>query len=993
MKRQALVIGINSYPFGVNLTTPARGAEAVAQILEEYGEFEVRRIPCEKNTQKIANEANVNLITLEQAIVNLFQPKDGLIPETALLFFAGHGLEKEKDGNTEGFLVTSDAIPGDDSDDIGLFPLQRLRQLLKESSVRQQIVWLDCCFSSQLFNFSETDLLSEKERDRFFIAASRQEAVSQLSNEYGELTGELIKALNPIRVDSDGLVTNYTLEDFIKKALKEEKAPQNTLVKSTGGKIILTSKTKSIDICPYKGLEYFDFNTENPYDIDDHKYFYGRSQLIEKLLEKVQDSNFLAVRGASGSGKSSVVRAGLLYQLYLGKKIQDSDKWKIYKPFTPGENPLSNLKQAIGVEAEQLIPFIKAIPTKRVVLVVDQFEEIFTKRQDETKRLSFLKSLMEAVEELGNKLCLVLVMRADFFGKCTEQEYSGLAQQIQQNLLTVTPMTREELEKAITQPAEMVELEIERELVTRIIEDLENSPGSLPLLEYTLQELWRQKTVNRLTISEYTRLGGVNKVLENRANEVYHSLSPEKQKIAKRVFLELTRLNEEVENTRQQLRLSDLVSSEQQEELVEKVVQSLTNAKLIVTNEQQLGEERLTVVNITHEALIRHWDLLDKWLQEHREALLKKQDIEDAAKDWRDRGKLKDYSLTGKRLKDAKVFQQEEVEYLILSDLACDFIRQSIKHKRNNVLQLVSFIFIPVIALSVYLGIVVEREIRIRELWKSFEAAERQKNSPARTQALQELVKANASLVDISLTGTNLKGANLSRGNFRGANFRSANLSEADLSNADLTSTDFKSADLSNAYLHKADLGGADLRNANLSEADLSKANLKYADFQKANLSEADLGETNLSGANLLNTDLKYTNFSGTNLSDADLRNANFSGNNYATDLNGIEFNSADLSNANLSNINLSNANFSNANLSNANLSSADLSNANLSDANISGADLSSFDFYKTNLSGADLSGANLNEANLRGVENLILEQVKVAKNWDKAKYNYEFLK
>ena len=136
--------------------------------------------------------------------------------------------------------------------------------------------------------------------------------------------------------------------------------------------------------------------------------------------------------------------------------------------------------------------------------------------------------------------------------------------------------------------------------------------------------------------------------------------------------------------------------------------------------------------------------------------------------------------------------------------------------------QLVSFIFIPVIALSVYLGIVVEREIRIRELWKSFEAAERQKNSPARTQALQELVKANASLVDISLTGTNLKGANLSRGNFRGANFRSANLSEADLSNADLTSTDFKSADLSNAYLHKADLGRSEEHTSELqSHSDL----------------------------------------------------------------------------------------------------------------------------------------------------------------------------
>lgn len=847
MKRQALVIGINSYPFGVNLTTPARGAEAVAQILEEYGEFEVRRIPCEKNTQQIANEANVNLITLEQAIVNLFQPKDGLIPETALLFFAGHGLEKEKDGNTEGFLVTSDAIPGDDSDDIGLFPLQRLRQLLKESSVRQQIVWLDCCFSSQLFNFSETDLPLEKECDRFFIAASRQEAVSQLSNEYGELTGELIKALNPIRVDSDGLVTNYTLEDFIKKALKEEKAPQNTLVKSTGGKIILTSKTKSIDICPYKGLEYFDFNPENPYDIDDHKYFYGRSQLIDKLLEKIQDSNFLAVLGASGSGKSSVVRAGLLYQLYLGKKIQDSDKWKIYKPFTPGENPLSNLKQAIGVEAEQLIPFIKAIPTKRVVLVVDQFEEIFTKRQDETKRLSFLKSLMEAVEELGNKLCLVLVMRADFFGKCTEQEYSGLAQQIQQNLVTVTPMTREELEKAITQPAEMVELEIERELVTKIIEDLENSPGSLPLLEYTLQELWRQKTVNRLTISEYTRLGGVNKVLENRANEVYHSLSPDKQKVAKRVFLELTRLNEEVENTRQQVRLSDLVNSEQQEELVEEVVQSLTNAKLIVTNEQQLGEERLTVVNITHDALIRHWDLLGKWLQEHREALLKKQDIEDAAKDWRDRGKLKDYLLTGKQLRDAKAFQHSEAENSSLSQLAVECIQASGKQQRVKLLQTSSIFIIPIL---IAIGIIVPslRQQSYNQAWKNI--GSRGQGTRAALELLTEGCWAKAvpifslffgkchNLGGASFSGSDLSGVNLSNTNFIGASF-SGNLIDANFSSSNLKYADLRNVKLIRANLNSTNLKGANLRDANLIDASLIDANLSITNLKNADLNGA----------------------------------------------------------------------------------------------------------------------------------------------------------
>src|SRR5919199_5557737 len=246
MKRQALVVGINQSPSHEDLPTPAADAEAVAQLLEKYGDFEVHRLPSQDGVRRVAPEAKVTLEKLEEAIIRLFQPKSGIIPETALLFFAGHGLQRERDGETEGFLITSEARPGKDK---GLFSLKMLRQLLQDSLVRQQIVWLDCCHSGELFNFPETDLGEEKRgRDRCFIAASREFQVAY----GGVLTPALLQGLDPTN-QLDGWVTNYSLTDFIDQALKD--APQHSACRNTGGQIILTGKQGVRgNICPYKGL-------------------------------------------------------------------------------------------------------------------------------------------------------------------------------------------------------------------------------------------------------------------------------------------------------------------------------------------------------------------------------------------------------------------------------------------------------------------------------------------------------------------------------------------------------------------------------------------------------------------------------------------------------------------------------------------------------------------------------------------------------------------
>ncbi|NJL61102.1 MAG: hypothetical protein HC903_03770 [Methylacidiphilales bacterium] len=634
MSRDALVVGINTYSYErlSNLTAPGQDAEAVAKLLEDYGDFNVRRLPVtpdkENNIPRVALGRKVTLTQLEDAIAQLFKPEGRNIPDTALLYFSGHGLRKSRGGIHQGFLATSDVNP--DVGNWGL-SLQWLRQLLQSSEVKQQIIWLDCCYSGELLNFAEADPGDRgKGRDRCFIAASREfeSAFEEIGTNHSVLTTALLQALEP----KEKQVTNYTVVDVIDQNIA--KFPQRPIFANSGGIIYLTrtqtkvEQTKEIvenavtsNICPYRGLQYFDFTEE------DAKYFYGRQAITDTLIEKVRQNNFLAVLGASGSGKSSVVRAGLLYQLQQGKKLSGSDTWQL-RIFRPGEHPLQSLAQAFLdtdlsdiqrasqlQQAEELInkgsqglgQLIDAASSERVMLVIDQFEEVFTLCQNSQERQHFFETLLTALQRCGRKLCLVLTMRADFFGKCAE--YADLAAKIQENLLTITPMNRQELEQAITAPAKQENLTVEPELVEQIIDDMGDSPGILPLLQYTLTEIWQQRTgEGKLTLATYSRLGGVKGTLQKRTTEVYEGLSNEEQEAAKRIFLELTQLGEGTEDTRRRVLLRDLIPADSSQSSTsnnvekrnpvetpsentslsrkEKIIQGLVNVWLVLTKEE-----------------------------------------------------------------------------------------------------------------------------------------------------------------------------------------------------------------------------------------------------------------------------------------------------------------------------------------------------------------------------------------------------------------------
>jgi uncharacterized caspase-like protein len=699
MSRDALVVGIGSYERLRSLAAPPEDAEAIAQLLAQYGDFKIQRLPeaVDGNTIRVGRTLRVSAKDLKRALVQLFKPTGAEIPETGLLFFSGHGLRDEL-GVYEGFLATSDVDLDKNSWGISL---KWLRELLQSSPVREQIVWLDCCYSGELFNFQQTlDQANPGAQDtynRCFITASRsfEEAFEQISGNHSVLTGTLLQGLNPTQ-QSDGWVTNRTLSQFIDHHLTHAKTEtQRPQFYNSGNPIVLTRnqqlrlKKKQSDQCPYQDLRYF--------DLVDADFFFGRTALTSKLVDKIRTSNFLSVLGASGSGKSSVVRAGLLYKFKLGQTISGSDRWEYYNPITPGQHPLQRLEQEVGMSAEAWADHLLKTTAERVVLVVDQFEECFTLCHNLEERQQFFSALLETLEQADSKLCLVLVMRADFLGQCAE--YPRLAAKLRQleSIELVPPMNRQELTEAIVEPAQKVGLTVEPNLVTQIIEDVEKAPGSLPLMEFALTKLWetrKEPYLDSLTLFAYNQeLGGLKGTLEKHANRVYESLagiSPSAQQVAQHIFLELTQLGEGTEDTRRRVRKTDLMVVKQSPELVETVLQKLTEAKLVVTDEQQQGTEKVAIVDVTHEILIRHWKLLRTWLDENRIALIKKRHIEEEAKEWENSAKPREpaYLLQGKKLEEVELFQRTYVHTLPLSLLTREFIQVSKavarKHKFIN---------------------------------------------------------------------------------------------------------------------------------------------------------------------------------------------------------------------------------------------------------------------------------------------------------------------
>jgi hypothetical protein len=262
----------------------------------------------------------------------------------------------------------------------------------------------------------------------------------------------------------------------------------------------------------------------------------------------------------------------------------------------------------------------------RVCLIVDQFEEVFTLCQDQAERRQFIDALRYAATVADSPSIMILIMRADFVTRAAE--YTPLAELLSAHQYLLGPMEREDLRRACEEPARLVGLTLEDGLIEAILDDVGREPGLLPLMEDVLLQLWEQRRRDHiLTIQTYRALGGVRGALAKKADTLFTTLSPEQQTIARRVFLRLTQPGEGTEDTRRRATMMELQTTAEDAEMVAAVVQTLADARLLVTGEDQQ-------VDVAHEALIRGWPRLRGWIEEDRTALRTHRRITEAAEEW-----------------------------------------------------------------------------------------------------------------------------------------------------------------------------------------------------------------------------------------------------------------------------------------------------------------------------------------------------------------------
>jgi WD40 repeat protein/DNA-binding SARP family transcriptional activator len=392
---------------------------------------------------------------------------------------------------------------------------------------------------------------------------------------------------------------------------------------------------------PYKGLQYF--------EEDDSEWFFGRQAVTDRLVEAVRSHQFLALIGASGSGKSSVVRAGLVPAI----KTRYSSQWQV-KDITPSSHPLEALAISLTQASESvtatatLIDDLQSNPRSlylychkhltggtgtRLLLVIDQFEELFTQCRSDKERLAFVSNLVYAVVTPESSISSVITLRADFYAHLAQ--FDGLRELVSTNQVYIGAMTASELREAIELPARHGGWELSPGLVELILSDLgaganrEPEPGALPLLSHALLETWKNRRGSLLNLKAYMEAGGVRSAIAKTAERVfYRDLTPTQQGIAKSIFLRLTELGEGTQDTRRRISVQELIppGPDADADQIQEVLVKLADARLITTGEG--------TVEVAHEALIREWPTLREWLAADREGLRLHRHLSEAAQEW-----------------------------------------------------------------------------------------------------------------------------------------------------------------------------------------------------------------------------------------------------------------------------------------------------------------------------------------------------------------------
>ncbi len=476
---------------------------------------------------------------------------------------------------------------------------------------------------------------------------------------------------------------------------------------------------------PYKGLR--------PFQEADALDFFGREALTDRLLQRLaepenQAARFLAVVGPSGSGKSSLVMAGLVPALRKGR-LPGSSRWYVAR-MLPGPHPFAELESALlqiapgtpaalrGQPWQQETGLLEALPgvlpqqDAELLLVIDQFEELFTLVEDEAVRARFLANLHAAVTHPRSRLRLVVTLRADFYDR--PLLYPGFGELVQQRTEVVLPLSPGELVQAIVRPAERAGLSVEEDLVAAIVLEVSEQPGALPLLQYTLTELFEQRQGRLLTRDAYQASGGVSGTLARRAEELYGQLDEAGRQAARQLFLQLVALSDSPEATRQRVRWASLLQDGQGSaaETLRAVMELFGRYRLLTFDYDP--QTREPTVQVAHEALIREWGRLRAWLDESREVLLVRRRLSAATTEWLNASREASFLATGARLAQ---FEQllDDGAGLALNEQERAYLHASIALRRRTANRLRLFIAaLLVISLAALVGAFIALDQRNR---------------------------------------------------------------------------------------------------------------------------------------------------------------------------------------------------------------------------------------------------------------------------------------
>ena len=519
-----------------------------------------------------------------------------------------------------------------------------------------------------------------------YLALERQVAAQRRGQSFPVIPVLLPGAEPPL-----GFLSQLTWVDF--RARVDDPVLLNTLVRAVHGEPPGPDAQETVcntlaTICPYRGLLYF--------REEDAPFFFGRAEAITQLVHAVQQHNLVAVVGASGSGKSSVVRAGLVPELRKSRERV----WEI-ATIVPTDRPIHALAAALmpllepdmsettrlietNMQAKALLQgtiklrdivdrlLAKQAGTDRLLLIVDQWEELFTLCQDDAARRCFIDNVLDATAT--TRVSVVLTLRGDFFGRAITA-HRPLSDRVQGAQVNLGPMNREELRLAIQEPAQKVGLTFEAGLVDLIMEQVGDEPGLLPLVEFVLRRLWEDRHGGKLHHEAYKVMGQLQGAIAQKAESLFVKLSEGDQRKVQQIFLRLVRPGEGEADTRRRATFGEVGEEGRG------LAKVLADERLLVTSQLAGGEEE--TIEVSHEALIRHWQRLKGWVDADRRFLAWQQRLSAVVKEWEASHRSADLLLRGLPLTEA-------VEWLNkrkpddLSSVEREFVTASINRKQRN---------------------------------------------------------------------------------------------------------------------------------------------------------------------------------------------------------------------------------------------------------------------------------------------------------------------